>query len=287
MSDSAQNMFSILDLEPLDNNLFRGQNAAIPLPRVFGGQVLAQALIAAIRTVEGKHPHSLHAYFLRGGSPQKPIIYQVESTRDGNSFSTRRVLAIQNGKPIFNLAASFQVPETGLEHQMEMPKVPAPEDVVPDRDKRLALAEEFPMAKMMANIPWPIETRACEPLNEVNPQKLPPFQNTWFRINEELPDDQDFHKAVLAFASDLGFMATCIRPHAVSFMSGDIMGASLDHAMWFHRPFRADEWLLYAQDSPSAAHATGFNRGNIFNQQGQLVASTTQEGLIRPTSRPT
>jgi len=282
MTSTPFNLFGILDLEELDTNLFRGQNARLPMPRVFGGQVLGQALIAAMRTVEGKHPHSLHAYFLRGGSMQKPIIFHVENTRDGRSFSTRRVVAKQGGKAIFNMAASFQMPETGLEHQIKMPDVPGPDQVACDKKTRLARSDEFPMLKMMSEIPWPLETRSCEPLNEVNPQKLAPIQNTWIRITEDLPDDQDIHKAALAFTSDVGFMGTCIRPHGVSFFNGDIVGASLDHAMWFHRPFRVNEWLLYAQDSPSSAHATGFNRGNFFNEKGQLVASTTQEGLIRP-----
>lgn len=287
MTTPAVNISNILDLEQLDDNLFRGQNALLPMPRVFGGQVLGQALIAAMRTVEGKHPHSLHAYFLRGGSMQKPIIFHVENTRDGRSFSTRRVVAKQGGKAIFNMAASFQIPETGLEHQAQMPDVPPPEQVKSDRETRLALSDKFPALKFMADIPWPLETRSCEPLNEVNPDKLEPIQNTWIRITEDLPDDQDTHKAALAFASDLGFMATCIRPHGVSFMNGDLAGASLDHAMWFHRPFRVNEWLLYAQDSPSSAHATGFNRGNFFNQKGELVASTAQEGLIRPSKNLT
>ena len=282
MTNPPVSIFNTLNLEQLDGNLFRGQNATLPMPRVFGGQVLGQALIAAMRTVEGKHPHSLHAYFLRGGSMQKPIIFHVENTRDGRSFSTRRVVAKQGGKAIFNMAASFQIPESGLEHQMEMPDVPPPEQVECDRETRLALSDQYPGMKFMAEIPWPLETRSCEPLNETDPQKLAPKQNTWIRVTEELPDDQDIHKAALAFISDIGFMGTSIRPHGVSFMNGDINGASLDHAMWFHRSFRVNEWLLYQQDSPSSSHATGFNRGNFFNQKGELVASTAQEGLIRP-----
>jgi len=263
-------------------NLFRGRSPQDGWQRVFGGQVLGQALVAAGRTVEGRAAHSLHAYFLRPGDPLVPILYNVDRIRDGSSFTTRRVVAIQHGKAIFNLAASFQVDEPGLEHQIEMPEVPGPEGLpneVELRQRHIGrIPEKFHSTFLRDR---PIEVRPIDPVDEFAPDKRPPFQNIWFRAVDTLPDDRALHQCVLAYASDLTLLDTSNLPHGVSWWSEKFQTASLDHAMWFHRPFRADEWLLYAQDSPRAAGARGFNRGSVFTRAGELVASVTQEGLIR------
>lgn len=270
-----------LNLEQIEQNLFRGYSEQLGTPRVFGGQVIGQALIAALRTVEHRHCHSLHGYFLRPGNPEGPIIYEVDRIRDGKSFTTRRVVAIQNGQAIFNMSCSFQVLEVGLSHQSEMPNVPRPSDLPSEQE---AMAERIkdmpePMREMMMR-ERPIELKRVEPIDFVNPQRRPPKQHTWFRARLPLGDDVAMHQCLLAYASDMGILSTATLPHGKSFMKG-LMTASLDHAMWFHKPFRFDEWILFEQDSPAAGGARGFNRGAMYTEDGQLIASVAQEGLLR------
>ena len=279
-------LIGLLDLEPIEVNLFRGVSPKEGWQRVFGGQVCAQALVAARRTVEGRLAHSFHAYFLRPGDPAVPILYDVDRIRDGQSFTTRRVVAIQHGQAIFNMQVSFQVAEPGLEHQLPMPDVPAPETLGAELDRRRAIADRLP--EPMRSIflrERAIEVRPVVPFDEFDPVAREPVQNVWLRAVDALPDDPDLHQCVLAYASDLTLLDTSILPHAVSWWSEKLQTASIDHAMWFHRPFRADEWLLYAQDSPSASGARGFNRGSVFTREGRLVASVAQEGLIRVAGR--
>jgi acyl-CoA thioesterase-2 len=279
-------LIELLSLERLEDNLFRGQSRDIGTKYVFGGQVLGQALSAAQATVEGgsgsRRAHSLHAYFLRAGNIEAPIVYEVDRTRDGGSFSVRRVTAIQHGRVIFFCAASFQAEEEGAEHQLSMPEVPQPEDI--------AAAPPVP-AEVMAALPpkvqrWmsrrgPFEFRHVYPRDELNPPKRPPFQQVWFRLSEPVGDSPELHRALLAYASDFQLLGTATYPHGISYYQPNVQMASLDHALWFHRPFRADDWLLYSIDSPSASGSRGLARGQIFDRQGRLVASTAQEGLIR------
>ncbi len=282
MADMLKGLLELLDLEQIEVNLFRGNSPDEGWQRVFGGQVLGQALVAASRTVENRGAHSLHGYFLRPGDVKVPILYEVDRIRDGKSFTTRRVVAIQHGRAIFNMSVSFQVREKGLDHQIEMPDVPGPEGLSNEVDLRRRVVERIPEAwRHIFLRERPIETRPAEPIDEFDPVKRPPFQNVWFRAAGKLPYDPGLHQCVLAYASDLTLLDTSTLPHGVSFMQQDFQGASLDHAMWFHREFRADDWLLYSQDSPSASGARGFNRGSIFTRDGVLVASATQEGLIR------
>lgn len=267
-----------LDLEQLDINLFRGYSTSMGGPRVFGGQVLGQALIAALRTVESRPCHSLHGYFLRPGNPEKPIIYEVDRIRDGKSFATRRIVAIQNGEAIFNMAASFQADEAGLSHQSTMPDVPAPEDCYTEED---LITDKAMLAQINAmRVSRPIEMRRVEPISFVKPEPREPTQHMWLRTKQALPDDPAIHQCILAYASDMGLLSTCALPHGQSFFTG-LQSASLDHAMWFHRDFRADEWVLFAMDSPLAKGARGFNRGSMYRRDGTLIASVAQEGLIR------
>jgi acyl-CoA thioesterase-2 len=285
MSDSAlSRLLTLLDLEAIEENLFRGLSPPEPMQRVFGGQVLAQAMVAAARTVEARLCHSLHAYFLRPGDPKVPILYQVDRSRDGASFSVRRVVAIQHGAQIFVLAASFQKNESGFEHQAQMPLVPAPETLEDDRE--VLLRTELPPAmRAWVERERPFETRSVLgrgpfTLSGDRPAR-PAIDHIWLRTREPLPDDPVLQRALLAFVSDMSLLDTALLPHGKSIFSG-VKVASLDHAMWFHRPFRADDWLLYVQDSPSASGARGFNRGAIYTRDGVLVASVAQEGLIRP-----
>jgi acyl-CoA thioesterase-2 len=250
--------------------------------RVFGGQVLGQALVAATHTVEARVCHSLHAYFLRPGDPKMPILYEVDRARDGGSFTSRRVVAIQGGQQIFNMAVSFQVPEEGLEHQIDMPPAPDPDSLLSERQRRMEIASDMPdEARAWFLRERPIEIRAVDPPDRFKPGKRPPRQTVWIRATGALPDNPSLHQCVLAYASDMTLLDTCLLPHGYSVMSPNMQLASLDHAMWFHRPFRADEWLLYVQDSPSASGARGFNRGTVYRRDGALVASVAQEGLIR------
>ena len=279
--DAVDDLVKLLDLEPIEVNLFRGVSPDEDRQRVFGGQVAGQALVAAARTVEpGRSVHSLHAYFLRPGDPLVPILYEVDRIRDGRSFTTRRVVAIQHGKAIFNVQASFQVPEEGLEHQAPMPDAPPP-DQLPDMKTRMA-----PYAEQMGSWytrPRPIDMRYVDWNPPDRHEPLPPHQRVWLRADGRLPDDPVLHACVLTYASDMTLLDTALLPHGGSWQDPNLFMASLDHAMWFHRPFRADEWLLYSQDTPSASEGRGLGRGSIFTASGQLAVTVVQEGLIRVT----
>lgn len=270
------------DLERLEVNLFRGESRDIGSPQVFGGQVLGQALMAAYATIESRDVHSLHAYFLRRGDFNAPIVYDVDRSRDGHAFASRRVVAIQHGEQIFNLAVSFQQREEGLDHQTWMPQVPPPEvltdTAVPPRE----LLDKMPeKVRRFFEKERPFEFRMVEPLDYLHPRNAAPTQQVWFRAVDRLPDDERLHRCLLAYVSDYNFLNTATRPHGTSYLSGNLLMASIDHAMWYHRPLRVDEWLLYAMDSPSASGSRGFVRGSVFTRDGRLVASTAQEGLIR------
>ena len=284
MDNLLQELVELLSLEPLENNIFRGQSQDLGYGRIYGGQVLGQALSAAQQTVaEDRHVHSFHSYFLREGDTRLPVIYNVESTRNGNSFDTRQVAAIQKGRPIFTLAASFQKEEDGFNHQDSMPTVDSPENLTDEYAIRLKFKDVIP-EKLRDKVLFksPIEIRPAEPKNPYLPKSREPVNKIWFRAAGQLPDNPAIHKYLLAYASDFQLLPTTLFPHGIAFFQPDVQVASLDHAMWFHRSFRIDEWLLYSMDSPSASGARGLARGQIFNQQGQLVASTIQEGLIRP-----
>lgn len=279
----AQNLVDLLDIEEIDTDLYRGIRGQDGFGRVFGGQVIAQALQAAQRSTEApRAAHSLHAYFMRPGAEDHPILYRVVRDFDGKSFSTRRVIATQRGVPILNLACSLQIPEGGLMHQDPMPEVPPPEGLTNDRDLRLAMIDRIP-ERFRANFlrPRMVEIRPVSPRSWLDPVKQAPFQNSWFRVVAPIPDDPALHRAVLAYASDMSLLGTATLPHGVNWLTHKLQSASLDHALWLHEDFRADDWLLYACDSPWAGHARGFNRGKIFTREGRLVASVTQEGLIR------
>ncbi len=280
--DAVDELVRLLDLEPIEVNIFRGTSPAIDVQRVFGGQVAGQALVAAARTVDGdRHVHSLHAYFLRPGDPTVPILYEVDRIRDGQSFTTRRVVAIQHGKAIFNLSASFHVTEEGFDHQAEAPlDAPDPESL-PDSPSRWRSILGDAAPEWMLR-PRPIDTRNVDWSPQARREPLPPHNRVWLRADGVLPDDPVLHACVVTYASDMTLLDTALLPHGRSFIEPDVMMASLDHAMWFHRPFRADEWLLYAQDTPSASGGRGLARGLFFDQRGTLVASVVQEGLIRP-----
>ena len=283
MTSPASELIELLSLERLEDNLFRGQSRDIGTKYVFGGQVLGQALSAAQATMaEPRAAHSLHAYFLRAGDIEHPIVYDVDRTRDGGSFSVRRVSAIQHGKVIFFCAASFQEAEAGAEHQLSMPEVPRPEDIEPAPaipPERLALLPT--KVQRWLDRQGPFEFRHVYPRDELNPPKRPPYQQVWFRLSQPVGDAPELHRALLAYASDFHLLGTATFPHGISYYQPNVAMASLDHALWFHRPFRADEWLLYSLDSPSAQGARGMARGLVFDRAGRLVASTAQEGLIR------
>lgn len=279
----------LLDLEPRGGDRFIGHKLSEGTGRVFGGQAIAQALGAARRTVpDERHAHSLHAYFLRGGTDSQPIEYRVKRDLDGRSFSNRRVVASQQGQAILNLTASFQVPQDGPSHQhAAMPEVPPPEEIEPDAAIRRRFGEEMPEG-LLRNLmlrPRPIDFRSVEPRNWQSPGKREPVAHVWFRTVAPLPDDPPIHRAVLAYASDFQLLSTAIQPHGLSFHKGEVKAASLDHALWFHGPFRADEWLLYVTDSPWSGLARGFGRGQIFSRDGRLVASVAQEGMLRAARR--
>ena len=284
MSKAVENLLDILDLEPLEHNLFRGRSPQVGWQRVFGGQVIGQALVAASRTVEeGRFVHSLHGYFMRPGDPSVPIIYEVDRIREGRSFTTRRVVAIQHGHAIFSMSASFQLPEEGLEHQAEMPDVPDPDELMSeDQLKQMVIASAAPdSVKAYWQRERPIEMRPVSLKHYVSREPLDPVQHVWFRATGPVPDQRAIQKCVLAYASDMTLLDTSLFAHGRSIFDRDLQVASLDHAMWFHRPVQVDQWLLYAQDSPNASGSRGFNRGSIFSRDGRLVASTAQEGLIR------
>jgi acyl-CoA thioesterase-2 len=282
---AVDDLIELLDLEPIEVNIFRGVSPKEDRQRVFGGQVAGQALVAAARTVDpDRSVHSLHAYFLRPGDPSIPILYEVDRIRDGGTFTTRRVVAIQRGKAIFNLSTSFQVPEEGFEHAFEMPiDVPPPEGL-PDRRQRLAAYAEL-MGDAFLDRPQAIDTRIADWSIADRERSLPPYQRVWMRADGELPDDPLLQTIVLTYASDMTLLDTTLLPHGGNYLDRSLFMASLDHAMWFHRPFRADGWLLYSQDTPTATSGRGLARGLVFTQEGQLVASVVQEGLIRMARR--
>ncbi|MCA9527623.1 MAG: acyl-CoA thioesterase II [Myxococcales bacterium] len=283
MTEVLQHLIALLGLERIEQNLFRGQSQDLGWGRVFGGQVLGQALSAAVQTVPPERAvHSFHGYFMRPGAVDRPIVYDVDRIRDGGSFTTRRVVAIQNGEAIFSLSASFQIEEEGFEHQDEMPAVPGPEGLLSERDLALRVADKLPPGlREQACAERPIEVRPVEPMNPLKPDRRPPQRAVWYRASGPLPDDAGLHRYLLAYASDFNFMTTALMPHGVSWISPGMQVASLDHAMWFHRPFRMDEWILHVVESPSASGARGLARGRFYTQDGRLVASTAQEGLIR------
>ncbi len=284
MSQAFNALLSILDLEQLEHNLFRGRSPQVGWQRVFGGQVIGQALVAAQRTVDkDRHVHSLHAYFMRPGDPAIPIIYEVDRIRDGGSFTTRRVVAIQHGHAIFALSASFQADETGLEHQMPMKaNVPGPDGLMSDREFGAQYAHMAPEhIRKYFERERPIEMKPVSLTHYISRDPLPPEQNVWFRTLGEVPDDRALQAAVLAYVSDMTLLDGSLFPHGRTVFDRDMQAASLDHSMWFHRPNRLDDWILYSQDSPNASGGRGFNRGAFYSRSGELVASVAQEGLVR------
>lgn len=279
---ALRDLLTVLELEQLEFHLFRGQSRNLGGKSVFGGQVLGQALIAARRTTDMILAHSVHAYFVRPGDMAAPIVYDVERIRDGRSFSVRRVHAIQHGRPIFSMMASFQHPEPGHEHQLPMPVVPAPEDLEAEATLRQRWVVDCPEPMRRGYLQeLAIEFRPVTPNNPFKPQQNPPSQQIWFRTAGELPDDPGLHQGVLAYASDFNFLSTALRPHGSSWFGPKLTVASLDHAIWFHRPVRTDEWLLYSMNSPAAQGARGLSLGQIFRRDGELVASLAQESLMR------
>jgi acyl-CoA thioesterase-2 len=282
MSRALDQLLSILDIETLEVNLFRGLSPQVGWQRVFGGQVIGQALVAANRTVNGRLAHSLHAYFLRAGDPSVPIIYHVDRIRDGGSFSTRRVVAIQHGLAIFSMAVSFHKEETGLEHQIKMPEVPPPESLPSEAELKECLIDRLPEpVKAYWQRERPIEIRPVDLSRYLSPENRAPSQQVWIRATGQLGDDQSLHQCVLAYASDFTLLDTALSAHGRFVFDPRLMLASLDHALWFHRKLRADDWLLYAQDSPISGAGRAFCRGMLFSREGELVASTAQEGLLR------
>ena len=290
MASAVENLLSILDLEQLEVNLFRGVSPQNGWQRVFGGQVIGQALLAATRTVEGVPPHSLHAYFLLGGDPKVPIVYDVERIRDGKSFSTRRVVAIQHGRAIFSMSVSFHADEPGLDHQMKKPDVPGPDALPSDAEIKQKILPQLPEAvRRYYERERPFDLRPVEFGRYTGKVAEDGRFNVWMRTTAPLPDDPAIHRCALAYASDFALLDAALLPHQRSVFERTIMAASLDHALWFHRPFRADEWLLYTQDSPNLHGARGFARGLIYTADGTLVASVAQEGMLRerrPETKP-
>ncbi|WP_109806637.1 acyl-CoA thioesterase [Sphingosinithalassobacter portus] len=283
----VEQLVTLLDVEEIDRDLYRGSRQPGGVGRVFGGQVIAQALQSAQRSVEGKIAHSLHAYFMRPGDEDYPIIFRVVRDFDGGSFANRRIIALQQGQPILNMIASFQRPEEGLRHQDAMPDVPAPETLRSEKEVRSEHAAELPEKfRPFLLRERPIEIRPCDPRDWTHPEPRPAVQNSWFRLVGRAPDDPALHRAILAYASDMALLGTSMLPHGVNWLNTRMQTASLDHAVWLHEDFRADEWLLYHCDSPWAGHGRGFNRGKIFTRDGRLVASTSQEGLIRLRDKP-
>lgn len=287
MSRAMENLLSILDLERLEQDLFRGNSPKEGWQRVFGGQVIAQALVAAQRTIaEDRHVHSLHGYFMRPGDPAVPIVYEVDRIRDGSSFNTRRVVAIQHGKAIFSLSASFQVDEPGLDHQIDMPDIPPPEGLIGEADLKERFLKNAPdNVRRYWERERPIEMRPVSLEHYISKEKLAPVQNIWVRANGPVPEDRRIQAAILAYLSDMTLLDTALFAHGMSVFSSKIQAASLDHSMWFHRPYAMDDWMLYAQDSPSATGARGLTRGGLYTRDGILIASVAQEGLIRQRRR--
>ena len=283
MSRAMESLMDILDLERLEQNLYRGLSPKGGWQRVFGGQVISQALVATQRTVaDDRYVHSLHAYFMRPGDPEVPIIYEVDRIRDGGSFTTRRVVAIQHGQAIFSMSASFQREEPGLDHQFDMPDVPKPEDLMGFAEMREKFLQDAPESvRRYWRRERPIEMLPVSLDHYVSTQKLPPLQNIWVRANGEVPADRRIQAAFLAYLSDMTLLDTSLFAHGLSVFSDRIQAASLDHAMWFHRPYAMDDWMLYAQDSPSTSGGRGLTRGRLYTRDGLLIASVAQEGLVR------
>jgi acyl-CoA thioesterase-2 len=280
-----ENLVDTLALERLEVNLFRGLSPSEGPGRIFGGQVIAQSLLAAYGTVEDRVCHSLHCYFIRPGDPTIPILFDVDRSRDGGSFTTRRVIAVQNGKQIFNLAASFQAPEEGFEHQAAMPAVAGPDELPAEAEALKAALEKMPEeARKWAMRPRPIEMRPVDGsslFDRERPEAREPKSEVWFRARAPIGEDPVLHQVLLSYASDMNLLSTAMRPHRVHWQTRNFQSASLDHAMWFHKPMNFNDWHLYAQDSPSAAGGRGFIRGSIYSREGVLVASVAQEGLLR------
>ena len=285
MPVSTDELVSLLDLERIETNIFRGRSPQLGWQRVFGGLVIAQALVAAARTVETKSPHSLHGYFILPGDPSVPIVYEVDRIRDGKSFATRRCVAIQHGRAIFSLAASFQIAEEGLAHQIAMPQVPDPESLTTEKELFERFGAFLPEpARLYFSRERPIELRPVDLRRYIpgaQPTPIEPVQHLWVRATGRLPDDPALHRAVLAYLTDMTLLDTALVVHQRTILDAGLQVASLDHALWFHRPFRADEWLLYAQESPTSGGARGLTRGSLFARDGRLIASVMQEGLIR------
>lgn len=287
MNPVLEELTRLLTLERLEDDLFRGASRDIGYDRVFGGQVLGQALAAARFTVDEQHIHSLHAYFLREGDPRHPIIYFVDRARNGRSFCARRVTAIQHGKQIFNMACSFQKPESGLEHQADMPEVPVPEELQDLRAYGEEISEELPWKiRRILTRRTPFEIRPVDIRNPVSPEKHEPVNHYWFKAVDTLPDDRELHEILLAYVADYNFLPTATLPHGISFLDPRVQMASLDHAMHYHRPCRVDDWLLYSIESPNLSNNRGLVRGQIFDREGRLLASTVQEGVIRVWDQP-
>jgi acyl-CoA thioesterase-2 len=288
MKPELKDLLGLLDLEQIEVNIFRGVSPDEGWQRVYGGQVIGQALVAASRTVEdeSRTAHSLHGYFLRPGDTSIPILYTVDRIRDGRSFTTRRVVAVQRGQAIFSMSVSFQVFESGLEHQVEPPRVPKPEECLSERELHKKFEKDIPADfKGRVEKLRPIEMRFVEPMNEFNPEPMEPEQHVWIRTVDTMPDDVRLNQCLLAYASDMTLIDTSYRPHAVSWGDERFQVASLDHAMWFHKPFKTDDWMLYQQDSPASGGGRGFSRGTFFDASGNLIASVAQEGLIRLHTR--
>ncbi len=282
MKPILADLLHLLELERIEDNIFRGESRDLGGNRVFGGQVLGQALSAASYTAGAREVHSLHAYFLLPGDVNAPIVYEVDIARDGKSFSTRRVVAIQHGRPIFNMAASFQSPEQGLEHAVPMPHVPPPEGLADVREVAPEILAKVPdKMRRFVTHERPFEVRPVEPVHLISPPPQEPRRHIWLKAIDKLPDNADLHRNLLAYISDYQLVATATLPHGVHFAEGNVQLASLDHAMWFHRPFRVDDWLLYSMESPSASGGRGLAFGRFFTRDGRLVASTAQEGVVR------
>jgi len=282
MDQRLADLLHLLELEPLEVNLFRGESRDIGSPQVFGGQVLGQALSAAAATVEARVVHSLHAYFLRRGDCNAPIVYEVDRSLDGHHFSNRRVVAIQHGQQIFNMTASFQVEESGFDHQIAMPQVPAPDSLPESNGPPAQLLARLPeRVRRFFEQPRPFEFRAVQPIEYLHPRREAPLRQIWFRAVGPLADDEMLHRRLLAYVSDFFLLDTATLPHGTSLLKPTLIMASIDHAMWFHRTLRVDDWLLAAMESPSASGARGFARASIFARDGRLVASADQEGLVR------
>ena len=283
LDTTIERLVELMDLEVIEENIFRGESQDIGSPQVFGGQVLGQALMAATRTIEARSVHSLHAYFLRRGDFEAPIVYEVDRARDGGSFSNRRIIAVQHGEQIFNMTASFQKPEEGLEHQSEMPEVKGPDELEDLVDLiKPEWVEQLPgRIKRMLTRERPFEVKPVEPPHFLTNKTTAPIKHSWIKAKGEVPQHIGLHEALLAYVSDYDLLTTAILPHGTNLMQSRFQMASLDHAMWFHKPFTVDGWLLYYQDSPFSGGARGFSRGTFYNQQGELIASCAQEGLIR------